>query len=211
MINLRDPSLLQSTGYKPRPNVGTDKSKFTIIYNNYLKNIREELLEENCYIKNINRKVINYIKPCHICQLVKTNNEKKEGTMIPITSKQKLEKIFLDICGPFPRSGGRYQYNYIIIIMDHFTKFIKLYPINRATTQKIIEILSTKYIPEVGVPQTIITDHGTQFRGKRWKNTLLELGIKTYKTSVYHPSSNPAERALREVGRILRTYCHDQQ
>ena len=79
----------------------------------------------------------------------KSKNEKKEGTMIPITSKQKLEKIFLDICGPFPRSGGRYQYNYIIIIMDHFTKFIKLYPIYRATTQKILEILSTKYIPEV--------------------------------------------------------------
>ena len=34
--------------------------------------------------------------------------------------------------------------------------------------------------------------------------------IKTYKTSVYHPSSNPAERVLREVGRILRTYCYDQ-
>ena len=32
-----------------------------------------------------------------------------------------------------------------------------------------------------------------------------------YKTSVYHPSSNPAERVLREVGRILRTYCQNQQ
>ena len=26
----------------------------------------------------------------------------------------------------------------------------------------------------------------------------------------YHPSSNPAERVLREVGRILRTYCHQE-
>ena len=26
-----------------------------------------------------------------------------------------------------------------------------------------------------------------------------------------HPSSNPAERILREVGRILRTYCYNQQ
>ena len=34
--------------------------------------------------------------------------------------------------------------------------------------------------------------------------------IKTYKTSVYHPKSNPAERVLREVGRILRTYCHKE-
>ena len=39
----------------------------------------------------------------------------------------------------------------------------------------------------------------------------MDLGVRTYKTSIYHPNSNPAERVLREVGRILRTYCHDQQ
>ena len=63
-------------------------------------------LEEQVYIKNITRKVQKSIQACHICQMVKHNNEKKEGVMIPITSKYKLEKVFLDICGPFPRSGG---------------------------------------------------------------------------------------------------------
>ena len=64
---------------------------------------------------------------------------------------------------------------------------------------------------EVGTPKSIITDHGTQFKGRKWKDDLMNNGVKTYKTSVYHPSSNPAERVLREVGRILRTYCHNQQ
>ena len=96
-------------------------------------------------------------------------------------------------------------------MMDHFNKFIKLYPVNRATTEKILGVVTSYYIPEIGKPASIITDHGTQFKGRRWKNTLITLGIKTYKTSVYHPSSNPAERVLREVGRILRTYCHNQQ
>ena len=96
-------------------------------------------------------------------------------------------------------------------MMDNFTKFTKLYPVNRATTLKVLEIIINQYLPEVGKPISIITDHGTQFKGKRWRDTLLALGIKTYKTSVYHPNSNPAERVLREVGRILRTYCHHQQ
>ena len=82
---------------------------------------------------------------------------------------------------------------------------------NRATTQKILGVIIQHYIPEVGTPKSIITDHGTQFKGRRWKDTLMDNGIKTYKTSVYHPSSNPAERVLREVGRILRTYCYNQQ
>ena len=139
--------------------------------------------------------------------------------MIPITSSSKLEKVFVDICGTFPRSGGRHQYKFIIIIFDHYTKFTKLYPINRATTKKILGVLIQHYIPEIGTPKSIITDHGTQFKGRKWNFitlldntiTLLDNGVKTYKTSVYHPSSNLAERVLREVGRILKTYCYDQQ
>ena len=67
---------------------------------------RIKALEEHLYIKDINRRVRNYIRNCHICQLVKCNNEKKEGIMISITSSNKLEKVLVDICGPFPRSGG---------------------------------------------------------------------------------------------------------
>ena len=109
---------------------------------------------------------------------------------------------------PFPRSRGRHGYKFIVIILDHYTKYTKLYAINRATTNKILDI-KNKYMSEIGKPYMIITDHGTQFKGKRWREELIKLNIKTYKTSVYHPSSNPAERMLREVGRILRTYCHN--
>ena len=111
----------------------------------------------------------------------------------------------------YKRQGGRRQYTFIVIIFDHYSKFIKLYSINQATTNKVLNIVTQQYIPDLGVPKSIITDHGTQFRGRKWKETLMDLGVRTYKTSVYHPNSNPAERVLREVGRILRTYCHDKQ
>lgn len=166
-------------------------------------------LQEHIYMKGINKKIRNTIRTCKICQMVKVNNEKKEGAFITINSQKKLEKVFLDICGPFPRSGGRSGYRYIIIIFDHFTKYTKLYPINKATTQNILKIIFNRYANEVGKPESLLTDHGTQFKGKMWKRELNNAHIKTYKISVYHPSSNPAERVLREVGRILRTYCHD--
>lgn len=167
-------------------------------------------LEEHVYIKGINKKVRLAVRTCKICQMVKVNNERKEGTIITVTTVRKFEKVFLDICGPFPRSGGRRHYRYIVIIWDHFTKYTKLYPISRASTQVIIKVVVEKYMIDVGTPESIVTDHGTQFKGKKWKNEMRNQGIKTYKTSIYHPSSNPAERVLREVGRILRTYCHDE-
>ena len=163
------------------------------------------------YIKGINKKVRQMVRRYKICQMVKVHNERKEGALITITSNRNLEKLFIDICGPpFPRSVGRSRFRYIVIVFDHFSKFTKLYPRSKATTQKILEIIISKYIPEVGKPETIVTYHGTQFKGKKWRTELLNVGIKTHKTSVYHPSSNPAERVLREVGRILRTYCHEE-
>ena len=99
--------------------------------------------------------------------------------MIPITSSKKLEKVFVDICGPFPHSVGRHQYKYLIIIFDHYTRYTKLYPINRATTQKILNIIIQQYIHEVGTSKSIITDHGTQFKGNKWKDTLRNNGVKT--------------------------------
>ena len=49
-------------------------------------------------------------------QKVKCDNERKEGVMIPISSTEKLEKVFLDIRGPFPRSGGRHRYKFLSLI-----------------------------------------------------------------------------------------------
>ena len=87
-------------------------------------------LSEHCYVKAINKRVREIVKTCNICQLVKVNNEKRMGAMITIKSNKKLEKTFLDICGPFPRSGGRHKYKYIILF-DHYTKYTKLYAISR--------------------------------------------------------------------------------
>ena len=95
--------------------------------------------------------------------------------MIPITFNHKLEKVFLDICGPFPRSGGRHRYKFIVIMFNHFSKYTKLYPINRATMKKVLDIILGPYILEVGTPNSIITDHGTQFKGRKWREQLLSL------------------------------------
>ena len=111
-----------------------------------------------------------------------------------------------------PNNPNNYRnYNNNNYPRNNNQNYYTVYPINRATTNKVLNIVTQLYILELGVSKSIITDHGTQFRGRKWKETLMDLGVRTYKTSVYHPNSNPAGRVLRQVGRILRTYCHDQQ
>uniref|UniRef100_A0A2S2NTZ7 Pro-Pol polyprotein n=1 Tax=Schizaphis graminum TaxID=13262 RepID=A0A2S2NTZ7_SCHGA len=110
--------------------------------------------------------------------------------------------------GPLPT--GRGGTHYILSILDTFSKFIKLYALKRATTKAIIKRLVEDNIPEVGTSDAIISDNGTQFTSKIWTAKLTELNIKTVFSTKYHPQSNPVERYNREIGRLLRIYCHDQ-
>ena len=57
--------------------------------------------------------------------------------------------------------------------LDVYKRQVKLYPVNRATTIKVLGVITELCVPEIGKPTSIITDHGTQFKGKRWRDTLL--------------------------------------
>lgn len=60
------------------------------------------------------------------------------------------------------------------------------------------------------MPKIIVLDHGVQFISKVWQNRLIiDLGVSVTTTSVYHPQSNPAERVMRELGRLFRIYFHE--
>ena len=61
VINFHDPSLLLSPGYEQELQKESNFNNFTIICSNYLKNIRNELLEENNTSLNSQNNEIIYI------------------------------------------------------------------------------------------------------------------------------------------------------
>jgi transposase InsO family protein len=63
-------------------------------------------------------------------------------------------------------------------------------------------------VKEVIKPEVILSDHGSQFTSPLWKETLQNLGITAKFTPIRHPSSNPAERIMKELGKYFRIYCH---
>jgi transposase InsO family protein len=128
--------------------------------------------------------------------------------MLSILPEEPLQIVSLDLMGPLPRGQGGLKY--IVAFMDIFSKYIKLYPVKRATTEIIIKKSTQSYIPQVGKMKKILTDNGTQFTSNKWKDKLQELNIKPVFTTTYHPEGNPVERANRKIGRILRTYCYDK-
>lgn len=91
-----------------------------------------------------------------------------------------------------------------------FSKFVKLFPLKKANAAAAVNRILHDLVP-IYKPAKILSDHGTQFTSKIWRDRLKEHGIAATFSSIKYPASNPAERYMREIGRLFRTYCHDQQ
>lgn len=160
------------------------------------------------YWRGMRRDIKNFTRGCDICQRVKYLNYAMEGGYQFLKASKPNELISVDFFGPLPRSVGGVQY--LFVIQDIFSKLVTIYPIKRATTQICLTKLQRHYFEKVGKPERILSDHGTQFTSHTWKNSLEAQGLKVLFSSIRHPQSNPVERSMREIGRILRTYCSGQ-
>jgi hypothetical protein len=78
------------------------------------------------------------------------------------------------LVGPFKKAKG--GFTHIFVAMDKFTKWIKVKPVGSTTMGAVDFIKEIMY--RFGVPNNIITDNGTQFTVKEFKDFCAYLGIK---------------------------------
>ena len=141
------------------------------------------------------------VKTCDTCQKCKDHFRKGVGQTRPVLPKEKGDIVSMDFYGPLLTSTSGVKY--ILVIVDNFTKYVKLYPMKRATTVITLNKLKS-YIQEVGKPKAILTDNGTQFTSKSWVKQLKALEIKPKYTAIRNPCTNLAERINRQLGNIFR-------
>lgn len=164
-------------------------------------------LVKEFYWPKMQRTIRRVVGVCDLCQKSKISVH-CHGEMRSVLASRPNEIVSIDLMGPLPVSrAGATQ---LLVILDIFSKHVALYALRRATSKAILNRLTKFYIPNIGKPKIILSDNGTQFRSKLFLSTLTELGIKSVHTSVYYPQGNMVERVNREIGRMLRAYCHAQ-
>lgn len=166
------------------------------------------MLAETFIFKNMNRRIRTTLATCDSCQRCKISTHPLQGTAQGIKCFQKNDHIAVDIIGPLPTSVGNVKY--ILIVLDIYTKFVKLYLIRRADTKTIINKLFNQHFIEHGLPNKIQSDNATQFKSELWFNKLEANNIIPIYSPLYHPCFNMAERPIKEVKRCLRTYCSNK-
>ena len=161
-------------------------------------------LRRNYKWKNMYQDVVTYVKACTKCQRKHHNDyERKQGKLESIVTEQPHQLLVMDILGPLRRAG---KYSYILVLMDHFSKFSCFVALKDTTTATIIRKVENRYIRNFGPPKSILSDNGPQFKSKEFKNFCFKYSIKKIFTSPYHPQCNGlVERQNRTVKNFLRS------
>lgn len=167
------------------------------------------VMRDVCYFRGLSKHVRRIVRSCDLCQRSKHSTVRTEGKMQHVMADYPLARVCVDIYGPLPPGWNQVCYIYIFVVLDSFSRFVRLYAIKRSTAKTVTNRMVDDYISTYGIPKSVISDHGVQFVSKIWKKRLSEAGVTPTTTSVYHPQSNPVERVMRELGRLFRTYCHD--
>lgn len=160
-------------------------------------------IKDRFYWKGITRLVKTKIRSCHDCQLTKSGTVKTVGPCQSIVTKDIGELVMVDLYGPLPT--GQFGMNYIFVVQDSFSKFVKFYALRKATASSVLGKMRKFF--DIIMPKAIMSDNGSQFVSKLWVNNMTDAKIKLIRTTVANPRPNIVERVKRELGRLFRTYC----
>ena len=99
----------------------------------------------------------------------------------------------LDLIGSLQRAPE--GYTHLLVAVDKFSKWIETRPIAKIKSEQAVQFF-TDIVYSFGVPNSIITDNGTQFIGKKFLRFCDDFYIRVDWSAVVHPQTNgQVERA----------------
>ena len=168
-----------------------------------------ELARQRFYWPFMRADITHYFtKVCHRLK------QRKPATHVsaplqPIISTAPFELVSIDYVHLEPSSGG---YQYILVIMDHYTRFAQAYATRDKSAKTAADKLYNDFIMRFGFPETIHHDQGGEFENKLFYNLEKLSGIRHSRTTPYYQQGNgQVERFKRTLLSMLRALPEKQK
>ncbi|XP_053686250.1 uncharacterized protein K02A2.6-like [Sabethes cyaneus] len=148
------------------------------------------------YWPGIDEDVANFVRSCTNCSRAAKTNIKTNLESWPIPT-HPWQRVHADFAGPV---DGQF----FLIVVDSFSKWPEVVPSKRITTAATLAMFREIFARH-GMPETLVTDNGTQFTSAEFAAYCETNGILHLKTPAYHPQSNGlAERFVDTFKRTMK-------
>uniref|UniRef100_A0AAQ4R7G5 Integrase catalytic domain-containing protein n=1 Tax=Gasterosteus aculeatus aculeatus TaxID=481459 RepID=A0AAQ4R7G5_GASAC len=120
-----------------------------------------------------------------------------------------FERLGMHLIGPFHRSARGYCF--VLVLVDYATRYPEAVPLRSFSAKSVAQALF-HVISRVGIPKEILTDMGTSFMSRTLRELYKLLGVKSVRTSVYHPQTDGlVERLNKTLKSMIRKFIHGDE
>ncbi len=97
-----------------------------------------------------------------------------------------LERVNMDIVDMV---GGTQGIRYVLTVLDHYSRYTKLFPLKTKATEGVYEAFSC-YIADFGAPKAVLVDISGELSSASFQNLYRTNHITLCHTTPYHPQGN---------------------
>jgi hypothetical protein len=104
----------------------------------------------------------------------------------------------LDLVGPLQKAPG--GFTHLLVAIDKFSKWIEVRPLNSIRSEQAVAFF-TNIIHRFRVPNSIITDNGTQFTGRKFLDSIMIL--QGLKPRIYNDLNKFGRRWMKQLPSVV--------
>ena len=168
-----------------------------------------QLARKRVYWPRMQTDIEEYTQKRCRCLAQRRTRQQPVAPLVSIHSTTPMELVAIDYLHLDKSSSG---HEYILLIVDHFTRFAQAYPTKNKSATTAAKHLYNDFILRFGIPARIMHDQGKEFENSLFQNLERFSGVTKTRTTPYHPQTNGSvERMNSTLLQMLRTLPEEQK
>jgi hypothetical protein len=167
-------------------------------------------IHKRAYFKGWRQTTRRIVRQCPTCARYHRGKLQHSVEMQQMLVGDPMDRMGLDLCGPFPRSYD--NQTYILTCIDYHTKWAEAVAIPNKEARTVAKAFVDNVVCRLGCPLQILTDQGSEVDNNIFKAFCERLNIDKIRTSAYSPATNGlVERLHRTMNALLAKTISEHQ